>query len=179
MMAQGVPMKIAIIGNAGSGKSTLAIKLHEKLGLPLYHVDQYQWAPGWQRVDHAIVEKKHNELCDQNAWIIDGLGVKFFKHRIEKADVVIFLDVPTSTCLWRVVKRSFLNWGKVVPGTPEGCEQRVLSMRFVEFLQWVYNFNTKYRQQIVSMLDDVKDQKKVYVIKNQQELDGLLRLLIL
>ena len=177
--AQGVPMKIAIIGNAGSGKSTLAIKLHEKLGFPLYHVDKYQWAPGWQRVNPAIVEKKHTELCNQEAWIIDGLGVKFFKHRIEKADIVVFLDMPTSMCLWRVIKRSLFNWGKVVPGSPEGCEQRVLSMRFVEFLQWIYNFNKKYRKQILNMLDDAKDKKKVFIITNQQQIDELLNLLLL
>ena len=40
-------MKIAIIGNAGSGKSTLGLQLHKKLGLSLYHFDQYFWKPGW------------------------------------------------------------------------------------------------------------------------------------
>ena len=42
-------MKIAIIGNPGSGKSTLASKLHHILGIPIYHLDQYFWKPGWQR----------------------------------------------------------------------------------------------------------------------------------
>lgn len=44
--------KIAIVGNAGSGKTTTALYLHNKLNIPLYHLDQYYWKPGWQRSDH-------------------------------------------------------------------------------------------------------------------------------
>ena len=35
--------KIIVLGCSGSGKSTFAIKLHEKLGLPLYHLDNIWW----------------------------------------------------------------------------------------------------------------------------------------
>ena len=62
-------MKIAIIGNAGSGKSTLALKVSRITGIPLYHLDQYFWKPGWQGPDRDEFEKIHNQLCDRNSWI--------------------------------------------------------------------------------------------------------------
>ncbi|HEV2916159.1 MAG TPA: hypothetical protein VGW78_00270 [Candidatus Babeliales bacterium] len=63
-------MKIAIIGNCGSGKSTLGLMLHKILNIPLYHIDQYFWKPGWQRSDPIEFAKIHQSLCDQNAWIL-------------------------------------------------------------------------------------------------------------
>ena len=42
--------RILIIGCPGSGKSTLARALKEKLGLPLIHLDQLWWQPGWEHV---------------------------------------------------------------------------------------------------------------------------------
>lgn len=64
--------KIAIIGCAGSGKTTLAFKLKKKLNLPLYHLDQYYWKPGWGRCDFEIFRKTYDLLCEQDAWIIEG-----------------------------------------------------------------------------------------------------------
>ena len=43
--------KIAVIGCPGSGKTYLTFKLYEKLQLPIIHLDQYAWKPGWERVD--------------------------------------------------------------------------------------------------------------------------------
>lgn len=167
-------MRIAIIGNAGSGKSTLGFELHKKLGIPLYHLDQYQWGPGWQRLDKAEFERKHNELCDLDSWIIDGLGIRFFNYRIARADVIIFLDTPTSTCLWRVIKRAIYNWGKVIPGNSEGCKQHIFTRKFLEFLQWIWNFNKRYRAEILTLLDMAKDQKQVYIVKSAKEAQELV-----
>ena len=39
--------KILVIGSGGSGKSTFSRRLGEKLGLPVVHLDQLYWRPGW------------------------------------------------------------------------------------------------------------------------------------
>ena len=84
-------MKIAIVGSPGSGKSTLASKLHEILGIPLYHLDQYFWKPGWQRPDRAEFAKIHYDLCDRDEWIIEGMATRHFAYRAEQADISFFL----------------------------------------------------------------------------------------
>jgi len=56
-------MKVAIIGCPGSGKSKLALQLHKNLQIPLYHLDQYFWKPGWKKPDSQKFDKIHQQLC--------------------------------------------------------------------------------------------------------------------
>ena len=69
-------MKIAIIGVPGSGKSTLAFKLHKILHIPLFHLDQYFWQPGWQRPDReesTIARQLHAGVARERT-SADGRG---------------------------------------------------------------------------------------------------------
>lgn len=168
-------MKIAIIGNAGSGKSTFATNLHKKLQIPLYHLDQYYWKPDWQRIAGEEFEKIHHKLCDQNNWIIDGVGKKVMNYRFEKADIIIFLDISPLKCLWRVIKRALFNWGKVIPGSPEGCKQEIFSYKFLEFLNWIWNFDEKYKNDILQKISKLKDTKKVYIVSSQKDQQLLIQ----
>lgn len=165
--------RIAIIGCAGSGKTTLAFHLQEKLNLPLYHLDQYYWKPHWQRSELAEFSEVHVELCEQDAWIMEGSYYRFFYYRACYAEVIIFLDVPRYKCLWYVIKRSFLNWGKIIPGSPKECKQELFSWKFLEFLHWIWTFNRRYRASIMRELEEFKKEKQVYILKSLNEKDSL------
>lgn len=161
-------MKIAIIGNAGSGKSTLGVKLHKKLGLPLYHLDQHFWKPGWIEPDRAEWEEKHNKLCDtEGDWIIEGASTRFFAYRAQAADTIIFLDIPTYKCLYRVFKRAIKNWRREYFASAKGCPERGPSWKF---LSWVWNFHKSQKPRIEVILDSAKTEgKKVFVVRNKQD----------
>lgn len=165
-------MKIAIIGSPGSGKSTLALKLHKILHIPLYHIDKYFWKSGWQRPDREDFRKIHNELCDKPEWIIEGMAVSHFEYRLQRADVIIFLDIPAHICFYRIFKRAFLNFGKVFFSSAPGCEERFPSW---EFLKYVWNFNTRQKPETMALLKMYQKDKKVFVVKNQAELDDLIK----
>ncbi len=167
--------KITIVGNAGSGKTTLAFQLQEKLNLPLYHLDQYYWLPGWQRVGLERYAELQTELCNKDEWIIEGAYIRVLHERIYHADVVIFLDMPPSLCIWRVVKRSIMHFGSVIPGNPQGCRQQLFGMRFFEFLKWVWGFNKQYRLMIVSLLEMYKDTKQIYLLQSCEQVDHFLQ----
>ena len=166
--------KIAIIGCAWSGKTYLAFKLHEELHLPIYHLDQYAWKPNWERVDFEKLKNIHHKLCEKNVWIMEGIYFKLLHERVQAADVVIFLDMPRFVCLWNVIKRSWFNSGKIIEGNPQGCHQRILSSKFLEFLQWIWNFNRKHRSAIYQKLDEFKDLKQIYVIKSVAEMNDFI-----
>lgn len=165
--------KIAIVGCAGSGKTTLAFKLKEKLNIPAYHLDDYHWLPGWKRVDFYSFDAAHDALCDLEEWIIEGSYIRNFPYRAIKADVIIFLDVPRYKCIWHVVKRAIIHHGKVLPGSPPGCKQRLWGSEFIEFLQWIWHFNRRFRRLILSILDELKDCKQIYIVKSYKELKDL------
>ena len=179
-------MKIAIIGNAGSGKSSLSLKLHELLGIPLYHLDQYFWKPGWQEPDPIEFEKIHNQLCNRGdalpaeasreGWIIEGIATRLFEYRVKKADIVIFLDVPTYICLYRIFKRALTHFGHVYFSNAKGCPERGPDLKFLKF---IWNFNSQRKPLIESLLQKYQDQKQTFVIKNQGELNEAVKKLIL
>lgn len=165
-------MKIAIIGNPGSGKSTLAFQLHKILNIPLFHLDQYFWKPGWQRPDREEFKKVHDQLCNQKEWIIEGMATRLFEYRIKQADVIIFLDIPLYICLYRIFKRALLNFGKVVYSSAPGCPERIPDW---EFLKYVLSFNKKQKPEVEELLRHYKGQKKIFVVKNKSDLSALIQ----
>ncbi len=165
-------MKIAIIGSPGSGKSTLALKLHKILHIPLFHIDQYFWKPGWQRPDRQEFAKIHDQLCDAPEWIMEGMATRHFEYRLQKADVIIFLDTPLYVCLYRIFKRAFFNFGKVFFSSAPGCVERWPDH---EFLKYVWNFNKKQKPEVMALLEKYKNDKKIFVVKNQRDLDELVK----
>lgn len=175
-------MKIAIIGSPGSGKSTLSFKLHEVLQLPLYHLDQYFWQPGWQRPDRAEFAKIHRDLCDKGNglpdeassedWIIEGMAIRHIDYRIQKADIIIFLNVPLYKCLYRIFKRAITRYGTMSKHSPKGCPEPFPNL---EFLRYIWRFHKELKPKIEQMLDQHKDGKQIFVVKSNAELNALIK----
>lgn len=106
--------KVAVFGNAGGGKSTLSKRLAEMTGLPMVALDLLQYEPGGRAVPHEEYKSAHNQLLQQDQWIIDGYGsLDTLWERLEAADTLIYLDMPVLQHYWWVTKR-FLK-GFLVP----------------------------------------------------------------
>ncbi len=166
--------RIAIIGNAGSGKSTLSQKLHKITNLPIYYLDQYFWKPGWVRTDPDEYKSVHDVICDKDAWIIDGINLRVMEYRIQRADMIIFLDVPRYLCFYRIFKRTFKNYGKETTSSPQGCPER-FNWEFIKFLKWVWDFKKKYPAAVKALLKKYSDDKQIYIFRSQQEVDAFIK----
>lgn len=136
--------------------------------IPLYHLDQYFWKPGWQEPDRAEFEKIHNTLCDQDSWIIEGMAIRFAQYRFAKADIIIFLDVPRYLCFYRMFKRVFNHFGTVYFSSAPGCPERGPSWKFLQFM---WQFRHKQREAIRQLLAHHAAHKKIYVL-NQYDKKG-------
>lgn len=97
--------RICILGNSGAGKSTLAAVLGDVSGLPVVHLDRIFWKPGWIEAPEAEVCAAMTAAAENDAWIIDGNFKKTLPQRLEKADLVIYIDYNPIFCLWRVLWR--------------------------------------------------------------------------
>ena len=155
--------RIAIIGSSGSGKSTLALQIHEILGIPVYHLDQYNWLPGWQARPFEDFARAHNQLCMQEQWIIEGIYTRTFEERIKHADTIIFLDFSRIQCLWRILKRTFVYYNKQTPTSAHGCRERF----DLSFLKYVWDFKKLYNNQILTLLYEKTSKKRVYIFNNK------------
>lgn len=116
--------RILIVGSPGSGKSTLARTLAARTGLPLVHLDQIYWCPGWVERDKGEWLAILTAALAQPRWIIEGNYGSSLPQRLAAADRVVLLDLPTWLCVWRVVKREWQYRGRVRPDMAPGCPER-------------------------------------------------------
>lgn len=98
--------RVLVLGCPGSGKSMATRQLSAITGLPVIHLDQHYWLPGWRRPDSAAWTKIVGDLADQSAWIMDGNYSGTLEQRLRRADTLIHLDYPTWLFLWRAVLRA-------------------------------------------------------------------------
>ena len=100
--------RIVILGCAGSGKSTLARLLGERLALPVFHLDQMFWQPGWVKPSDELFDRRVREAVVGESWVIEGnYDRRSFKWRLPRADTLIWMDMPRMTCLRRVLGRTW------------------------------------------------------------------------
>ena len=122
--------RIMVVGCPGSGKSTVSIMIAQKLDLPVVHLDQIHYAPGWQ--ERTKAEKIRLATCAEQAdrWVIDGNLSATYPHRLSRADCCVWLDIPLHIRLWRVLKRR-LSGPRL--GLPLGSPDQ-LTWEFIEYV---------------------------------------------
>ncbi|MGN9776438.1 topology modulation protein [Micromonospora sp. H33] len=97
--------RIAIIGCGGSGKSTVARHLARVLNAPLIHLDAIYYDKQWDPLPQDQFAQQQRQLVGAKRWIIEGNYASTLPIRLVAADTVIFLDLPTPTCLWGIAQR--------------------------------------------------------------------------
>jgi len=137
--------RICVLGNTASGKSMLSGQLAARLNLPVAHLDQFYWRPGWTHVSPAEFVASQRALLAQDAWIIDGTFSEFgLTARFRAADAVIFLDVGAGTCLRRAIARRG-DGREDVPADDE----RLGPIRSLRFLAAIASFGMVDRPRIL------------------------------
>jgi adenylate kinase family enzyme len=128
--------RILIIGPGGAGKSTLARALAAKLNLPVIHLDQHQWLPGWVNMDKGLWHTTVRELTARESWVMDGNYADSLDVRLPRADLVIVLEASRFKCIWRAFTRVLRSCGRTRPDMAAGCPERFN----LEFFVWLWNF---------------------------------------
>lgn len=157
--------RILVIGPCGAGKSTVAARLSAILELPVIHLDQLHWKPGWiegsKEELHAVLEP----VLQQDRWLIDGNYGSTMERRLKRADTVIYLDYPIPLCLWRAARRVWQFRGRSRPDMTEGCPERF----DLEFFRYILNWNTGPRIRTETLLTGSKEKVLRFASPRQLE----------
>lgn len=123
--------KIIIIGPPGAGKTEFANEIGQILNInSVYHLDFYFWKPGWVRTTKEERLKILGNLTQKKRWIIEGNFLNTIDYQFSRADCVIWLNLNSLLCLFRVISR-YLSY--IVRETPEiapGCKDKI-SLKFL------------------------------------------------
>ena len=157
--------KIIVIGCPGSGKSTFARALHNKNGIPLYHLDMMYWNADKTTVEKSVFLERLFAVLKKDEWIIDGNYGSTLELRMEACDTVIFLDYPLEVCLSGVEERR----GKPRPDMPW-----VETEPDLEFIEFIKKFNEESRPRILDLLEQYKN-KNIVVFSSRTEADDFLK----
>ncbi len=161
--------RVIVIGCPGAGKTTLAIKLGQKTGLPVVHLDSLFWLPGWTQRPREEFDRLLMEELQKDAWIVDGNYGRTMPLRMEACDTVVCLDSPTIVCILGVIKRVITNHGKTRVDMGKDCPERF----DWEFLKFVWNFRKNERKKLLRAMEDNRH-KEIIVLKNRRQVKKYL-----
>lgn len=100
-------MRIAITGPAGSGKTTLAAELARVAGLRQVDIDALYHGPHWESCGAAALRQRVLAATDGDGWVTDSTCHALLGRLVaDRADVVVWLDLPLPLVLWRLLRRT-------------------------------------------------------------------------
>ncbi|MCC5827804.1 MAG: DNA topology modulation protein [Phycisphaeraceae bacterium] len=165
------PMRrILIVGSGGAGKSTLATQIGQRLGLPVIHLDALFWHAGWKETAKDEWKQTVALQLQQDAWVMDGNYGGTLDQRLATADTVIFLDLPRSLCLFRILKRRVMYRGRTRPDMAAGCPERL----DMEFLKWIWNYPRDNRPRLLDTLQAAPPSTQIHVLQSKKDVSIFL-----
>jgi adenylate kinase family enzyme len=161
--------KIVIIGPPGAGKTTLAKQLAPMFEIKVYHLDRLFWKRGWEGKTRDKRIDILQELVLEKQWIIEGTYISSSEPRLDAADTIIFLDIPPTLCLQRIIKRHREYHGLSRRDIPEGCTDKLTLFRIVKVLVFPFRERRKLEEKLRRFPPE-----KVTRLHSVKEVDGFL-----
>ncbi|GJE56459.1 MULTISPECIES: AAA family ATPase [Methylobacterium] len=162
--------RILILGPPGSGKSTLARRLGARHGLPVFHLDQAYWRPGWVAAEPDDFRAEVARIAALPAWVIDGNYTDTISPRLAAADTLIYLDVPAWLSLARILRRIAASYGRQRPDMAEGCREQL----DLAFLGFALTWNRKRRARSLALVSRFSG--RGIVLRGRQDFEAELPL---
>ena len=162
--------RVMIIGQPGSGKSTLARRLGELTFLPVIHIDHIHWKPGWVERDPAEKTQMTIDVIAKPRWIFEGGHSRTYRQRLDRADTLIWLDLPLGLRLRRVLWRTLRYYGRTRPDLPQGCPE---AFRF-EFLSFIWRTRHTSRARMRALYDTAPGDKTTIHLTSAPAVDRFL-----
>jgi adenylate kinase family enzyme len=107
-----VPHRILVIGASGAGKSTLGRALAQHLDVPYVELDALYHGPNWQAATaQELLDRVLKATGDPRGWVVDGSYLSQLGNVIiDRAESIVWLDLPLSTKLRRLARRTARRW---------------------------------------------------------------------
>ena len=156
--------RVIVIGCPGSGKSTVSRAVHNKTGIPLYHLDMMYWNADKTTVEKSVFLERLSAVLEKNKWIIDGNYGSTMEMRMAACDTVIFLDYPLEVCLNGIKERR---------GKPRSDMPWIETEEDSEFIEFIKNYNEQQKPKVLELLKKYSD-KNIIIFKSREQANEFL-----
>ena len=109
------------------------------------------------------------KIVEKDKWIMDGTYKSTLKARLERADLIIWLDYSTLAQVKGILERYITNRGKEKAEIP-GCKEKMDK----KFFMYVLRYNKEKRKYIVDNMQGI-DNNKVMIFKKRKDLNKWLK----
>ena len=156
--------KVIVIGCPGSGKSTVSRALHNKTGIPLYHLDMMYWNADKTTVEKNVFLERLSTVLEKDEWIIDGNYGSTMELRMAACDTVIFLDYSLDVCLDGIRERR---------GKPRSDMPWIETEEDAEFIEFIKSYNEQQKPKVLKLLEKYSD-KNIVILRSREQADAFL-----
>lgn len=157
--------KIIIIGCPGAGKSHFAKKLHDRTGIPLYHLDMIWHKPDRTHISREEFDEWLIKIFEEDAWIMDGDYSRTMEVRMQACDTIILFDLLYEICIQGIKER-------------EGTKRDDMPWEIAEadtlFLNQVRNYIPEQLPWVYQLLHKYEHDKKVIIFRTREEAEEWL-----
>lgn len=112
--------RVVVVGANGAGKTWLATRLADRIEAALIHKDALALTTGWRQRPRAEVQAGIAARIKADDWVLEGGPSILTQAVLDRADLVIWLDIPARLRVWRILRRSLRYAGRVRPELPQG-----------------------------------------------------------
>jgi adenylate kinase family enzyme len=146
-----------MVGVSGSGKSTVGKELARRLAVPYVELDAIFHQPGWTPLPAEQFRWRVTAIASGEGWVIDGNYTAVLPLVWERADSVVWLDLPRRTVMRRIIWRSVrrvAGRAELWNGNRERWRNLLTWNEQESVISWAWHHHPIYRQRYAAAAND-------------------------
>jgi adenylate kinase family enzyme len=170
--------RVSVVGVPGSGKTTVGRQLAASLGVPFVELDSIFHQPGWVDLPVDDFRKRVTEALTAPAWVVDGNYSAVRDLVWQRADTVVWLDLPRRRVMYRIILRTVrraLTRERLWNGNREPLShfyrldpaKNIIRWTWVKYADYIERYGTAMQDPAYSHLTFVR-------VRSQDEVDAFL-----
>lgn len=169
-----LPRRVLVAGTAGVGKTTTAGRIGRALGVPHTEIDSLYHGPGW--VPRESFAADVEAVTRTAGWVIEWQYTATRPMLAERADTLVWIDLPIALGLWRLVRRTLrrrLRRTELWNGNVEPPLWTFLTDRG-HIVRWGIRVRHQMREQVPA-LETSTPHLRIVRLRSQREVDRFVQ----
>lgn len=178
-MMQAVPVRrVSLVGVSGSGKTTVGRQLAASMDVPFIELDSIFHQPGWTDLAHDEFRRRVSEALTADAWVVDGNYSAVQDLVWQRADTVVWLDLPRRVVMRRIIQRTVrrtVTRQRLWNGNREPISNFVRLNPDKNIIRWAWVKHAEYVARYDAAMHDAAFGHLHFVrLRSQNELDSFI-----